>query len=489
MKKISNLILLVLLFNISACQQTPSRTSDNLAEVNALLRTITIDALKNKEYAQAQRSINALIINIGSDSWDFIHSAIISLPEDRAFEIITNAMKNDTVKNSSQQMFGMAKIYIAFKKTDLALITINKAVKLNHNNLDARYFRARLLTISKDYDMAEKDFKFIIKKQPGNQNYTNQYASFLQETKQFDAAQKILARHTPTVDGIFKRIVFALQAKNEKLANNIYPTLKTIQVKNEEENHKYFFIAEAAYWLEKFDESEVYYRKVSGGEHYLDSREMLSHILFDDERYDAAIEILHQLQNAEESYAVKAYRLESQIIKKSGDTDGAIRTLSNSLEILPNNPKLLYDRAMLYESQSKADIANMDKVKKDLLQIIKDDPDNFEALNALGYSLADHDMELENAHEYIKKAIKLAPQNPAIIDSLGWVQYKLGNYTDAEANFKSAISKDIADPVLYIHLYKTLLKLNKNTEARQTLSTAKELFPDNLEISELSIKK
>ena len=300
-------ITLTSLILLSACQQAPRKNTD-IIEVNDLLRNITIEALKNQEYAQAQRSINALILNNQDDSWAFIQSAIIGMPKEMAFAIIDNALKNKTVQNSSQQMFALSKIYISYKQTDLALATINKAIELDKNNLDARYWRARLLSIMKRYPEAEIDFKYITKKAPDNEEYSGQYASYLQETKQFKQAQNILAKHKATPDLLFKRIIFALQNKDDATANKVYETLKNLQVDDDQKNHKNFMTADAAYWTENFDDAVKFYRQVLGGIHYLDARAMLSNLLVDSKRFDEAKEILHQLENAEEKYAVKAYR-------------------------------------------------------------------------------------------------------------------------------------------------------------------------------------
>ncbi len=454
------------------CSQTPKTTSDT-AEVNALLRTITIDAIKEKDYEQAKRSIDALIIN-NPEKWDFIQSAIISLPPALAMQSIEKALSIKSVSQSSDKLFALSKVFISYKKTKQALSLINQSIKLDKNNLEARYWRARLQTVLKNYDKAETDFKYITKKAPSNENYSTQYASFLQETKHFDEAQKVLAKQKPTPDGLFKRIIFALQNEDTSLAKEIYQQLKNLKTNDEEVNHQVFLTAEAAYWLETYPESEKYYKKVSGGEHYLDAQDMLSLILFNDKRYDETIEILHQLENAEEKYAIKAYQLESQIYKQQDDIDEAITVLTQALQIIPNNPILLYDRAMLFESQSE-----MDLLEKDLLQIIADDPKNYEAYNALGYSLADHDLKLEQAYQYIQTAIEMDPKNPAILDSLGWVQYKLGFYKQAAINFQKALDLEIKDSELYIHFYKTLLKLNKNNEAKELIIKAKKLFPNN----------
>ncbi len=475
MKKI---ILILLVLIQWGCSQSPKTTTD-ISEVNALLRTITIDAIKEKEYEQAKRSIDALIIN-NSEKWDFIQSAIISLPPSLAMQSIEKALSKKSVAQSSDKLFALSKVFISYKKTKQALSLINQSIKLDNNNLEARYWRARLQTVLKNHAEAEIDFKYITKKSPENENYSTQYASFLQETKRFDEAQNILAKQKPTPDGLFKRVVFALQNKNITVAEQSFNELKNLKVEDKQLNHKIFLIAESAYWLKNYVESEKYYKQVTGGNHYLDAQDMLSLILFDDKRFDEAIEILHQLENAEEKYAIKAYRLESQIYKEQNDLDESIAVLTRALQIIPNNPTLLYDRAMLFESQSKIDLLEID-----LKQIIADDPKNHEAYNALGYSLVDHDLKLEEAYEYIKKAIELDPENPAIIDSLGWAQYKLGHYEDAAASFQKALDLDINDPELYIHFYKTLLKLNKKDEAKELILKAKKLFPENNEITNL----
>jgi tetratricopeptide (TPR) repeat protein len=480
--KTNILLALVLIIGLSACQNSPKKSAETteITEVNKLLTNITIDALKNNDYPQAKRSIHALILSNDDKVWKFIQSAIISLPKELSMEIVESALQIDTVNSSSSQLFSIAKIFISYQNTEDALSTINKSIALDENNILAKYWRARLYTVMKNYVKAEIDFQYITNKEPDNEEYSAQYASFLQETKQFEKAQSVLAKHNVTPDSIFKRIIFALQNKNNELANSLYPDLKNYEVDEASSNHKHFLIAEAAYWLKNYPDSEIYYRKVSGGDHYLDARDMLSLILFNEKRYDDSIEILHQLQNAEEQYAIKAYRLESQIYKSQDHIDEAISTLTRSLKLIPNNPILLYDRAMLYESQDQ-----IDEAEKDLKQVIKDDPENFEALNALGYTLADNDVKLDEAYEYIKKAIELSPDDPAIIDSLGWVQYKLGKYAEAEINFNKAIESNINDSELYIHQYKTLMKLDKKQEAQELLQKAKTLFPENQKIIDL----
>ncbi len=482
MKKIFSTILISCFIFLSACQNTAKtkhKTINAQEQVNALLRSITIQALKTKEYAQAQRSINALILN-DKKTWKFVSSALIALPKDAAYEVLEQAQLNPQTAASDNQLLSIAKVYISFKDTEKGLQTINQALQINPKNLEARYFRARLQTVLKKYQPAEQDFKYITKNAPKNQTYIDQYASFLQETQRFDEAQSVLARLKPTAENLFKRIIFALQNKNQTLALESYQKLKNISPTKENSNQLNFTKAEAAYWLEKDAESLHYYQQVKGGEHFLDAREVISVIYYRQKQYEQSLEILHQLQNAEEKYAIKAYATEAHILKEQGQTEQALEKLTQGIDILPNKSDLLYERALIY-----SETANIKLAEKDFQAILKKDANNFQALNALGYTWADNDMNLEKAHQYIQKANELDPDNAAVLDSLGWVQYKLGHYTKAEQNFKKAIAKEPNDPELFIHQFKTQIKLNNTKAAKATLEKAMQLFPENKKLQKL----
>ncbi|MCB1587078.1 MAG: tetratricopeptide repeat protein [Xanthomonadales bacterium] len=486
-KTISSLTIFILVVMLASCKTTTKSDMKEIAEVNALLRNITVEAIKEKDYHQAQRSINALILNDkfsandNQENWKFIHPALVSLPKDLAYEVIENALKSNSVNTSSDKLFGLAKVYTSFKDTEAASEIVDRSIALDKNNLDAIFWRARLSAIKGDNKNAEKDFEYVIKKSPKNEEYLSQYASFLQENHQGTQAQEMLSRLEQNPDNIFKRIVFALQDKNTEQATQLYQKLRSVEVSEDSENMKNYLAGEAAYWLELDDESIEYFKKVNGGERYMDARQMLSHLYYNQEKYDQAIEVLHQLQNAEQEYAVQAYRLEATIVGKQKNDKAAIRILTNSLKLIPNNSDLLYDRAMLYEADGKTK-----KAINDLEKIIEDNPEHEFALNALGYTMADHDIDLEKAHEYIQKAMEIKPDSAAIVDSLGWVQYKMGQYEEAEKNLQKAMELDDSDAEIYLHLYHALIKLDKKEEARELLRKAKDLFKDNKKVLDIN---
>src|SRR5690606_7667453 len=108
-----------------------------------------------------------------------------------------------------------------------------------------------------------------------------------------------------------------------------------------------------------------------------------------------------------------------------------------ALALYPDSVKLLYARAMLAESMDRLDIA-----EGDLRKILGQEPDNAMALNALGYTLTNKTTRHQEALQLIEKAYELSPNDPAIIDSMGWVHYRLGNYEMAISYLRKAMAMD-----------------------------------------------
>ena len=123
-------------------------------------------------------------------------------------------------------------------------------------------------------------------------------------------------------------------------------------------------------------------------------------------------------------------------------------------------------------------IGRIDLLERDLNMILDKDPNHASALNALGYTWVDHDINLRKGLEYIERALELRPEDPAIIDSMGWAHYKLGNYQQAEIYLRKAMSI-FPDGEIAAHLIELMLSAGKNQEAYKVYNQAIELSPDD----------
>jgi tetratricopeptide (TPR) repeat protein len=134
---------------------------------------------------------------------------------------------------------------------------------------------------------------------------------------------------------------------------------------------------------------------------------------------------------------------------------------SRALMQNPEDADLLYARALTAEKVDRLDIT-----ESDLLKVLSTEPENANALNALGYTLADRTERLQEALEYIKRAMELVPDDPAILDSLGWVSYRLGKMQDA-VKWLSKAFEIMGDAEIAAHYGEVLWKLNQHDKARE----------------------
>ncbi|HMB39491.1 MAG TPA: tetratricopeptide repeat protein [Wenzhouxiangellaceae bacterium] len=156
----------------------------------------------------------------------------------------------------------------------------------------------------------------------------------------------------------------------------------------------------------------------------------------------------------------QAWLVEGQILAESGNDMQALELLSEALTQLPGSAALLYARAMAAVNQEQMALA-----EQDLRTIIQSDPDNAIALNALGYTLSDRTDRHREALRLIETALALEPENPAILDSMGWVLFKLGRAEDALPYLRGAVEAQ-PHPEIVAHLIEVLWRLDRRDEAR-----------------------
>ena len=178
-------------------------------------------------------------------------------------------------------------------------------------------------------------------------------------------------------------------------------------------------------------------------------------------KLDEARKLLNEADVNNDDERVKLIIGEAQLLKESGKLGDATRLIEDALELYKNNIDLLYELAMLAEKNQQFDL-----MESTLRKVIQLAPDSQHAYNALGYSLADRNLRLQEAHDLIKKALSLAPEDPFIIDSMGWVEFRLGRLERAEELLRRAFAIK-ADPEIAAHLGEVLWVLGREEEAKK----------------------
>ncbi|HSC81318.1 MAG TPA: tetratricopeptide repeat protein [Chitinolyticbacter sp.] len=171
---------------------------------------------------------------------------------------------------------------------------------------------------------------------------------------------------------------------------------------------------------------------------------------------------------------------EAQLWRETKDYVRAYAVLSDALKVNPDSAELLYDRSLI------ADLMNdLGRAEADLRRYNELKPASAMGLNALGYTLANRSTRLEEAQGYLEQAIALEPENPVIIDSLGWLRYRQGRLAEARELLTKAHAK-LPDPEIAAHLAEVLWQLGRKDEARKVFAEAQQLDPRSDALRETS---
>jgi len=165
--------------------------------------------------------------------------------------------------------------------------------------------------------------------------------------------------------------------------------------------------------------------------------------------------------------------LEAELRKEDQDDQGELDAYARGLAAYPDDSALLYSRALMWERRD-----DVPRAEADLRKILVAEPDNTSALNALGYTLADRTTRYAEALELIDRARVAEPDNGAIIDSHGWVLYRLNRKEEALVELRRAYTLS-KDPEIAAHIAEVLWMSGKKDEARKYFDEARKLDPDN----------
>lgn len=188
---------------------------------------------------------------------------------------------------------------------------------------------------------------------------------------------------------------------------------------------------------------------------------------------DAALAMVDQANTQDEEERILGVLTKAQILREAGRTAQAVALLKEADESMPDTVEFKYELAMLYERENR-----MADVERLLRQVIRLDPEHAHAYNALGYSFADRNIRLPEALEFVTQALELAPDDPFILDSMGWVKFRMGDNAAAINYLKQAYARR-PEAEIATHLAEVLWVQGQREEARALFQAAARQDPDN----------
>jgi len=227
----------------------------------------------------------------------------------------------------------------------------------------------------------------------------------------------------------------------------------------------YLGLGQAAESAKRLDDALDWYRKVESGDR-MRAQMRIATLIAKRDGLAKGRAYLQGIEPRTQEDRIQMIQIEAQLLRDAKAWEDTYEMLSGAVERFPDSFELLYDRAMAAERVNRLDV-----LETDLRRVIELKPDYAHAYNALGYTLADRTDRIEEAFELVEKAIKLSPEDPFILDSLGWVQYRRGKLDEALKLLLNAY-KVRPDPEIAAHLGEVMWKLGRKDEASKVWKSA-----------------
>ena len=292
-------------------------------------------------------------------------------------------------------------------------------------NQELRLQYARLLGSEGDYTGAREQFALLLEVDPSNPELLSTAALLDFELEFFDAAQ----------------------LKFEQLI-----------ALGERPDEAHYYIGRIEMSRDRYPEAIESFAQVGPSREFRDAKARAASLLADTAFASDIRDFFEAQRRAFPGNAEQLFLLEADALR---DWDGeALKAYDRGLTAFPRSFSLLYGRAMVHEADGE-----LTAMETDLRRILEQDPNHAATLNALGYTLTNHTERYKEAADLIERALALSPGDPAILDSLGWVYYKLGQLAQSEALLRQA-HQAFPDPEVAAHLGEVLWIQGKEIEAR-----------------------
>lgn len=459
-------ILFIFVILLVGCQSpSPKAIQTESAETEQTIwqesQQQVIDAVRAKNFEQASALLETMISDAGVDDshWQYIRMILAVMPTDYAQPLITHAVNQPLVQQSHEQLLAFSRLLMQHNLTEGAIDLAQQAIAISKTEANV-YWRARLLAVAKDFAQAEQDYQWLLQQSPQHSDYISQYAALKMQQNQWSAAEDILKHHTDEPRLLYQYILILLQQDKTDKARQQYQKLTALMSDHTLSPEQKLDYGEVAMWLDDYDTAIALLNDINDAEHIYSAKLLLGRVYLAQDNPERAMVLFKQVQNAPQQHAIPAFQMVAEYHYSEDRIQQAIGELSEGLRFFKEQPDLLYSRALMYAQQGQVSAA-----EQDLNAIIKQQPEHADALNALGYTWADNDMNLDKALDYINQANDLKPNNSAILDSLGWVYYKLGDLQKAEHYLRESLVQAGSSEETYEHLIEVLEAQNKTKEA------------------------
>ncbi|QWF70303.1 tetratricopeptide repeat protein [Methylomonas paludis] len=357
---------------------------------------------------------------------------------------------------------------------ELAQQKIDYVLKLQPDWNKAIIFQAQLAGRNGDLVKARQYLEKAVKQAPGDVQLRKMLIEVMISTGAYDDAvrlcQNVLDEKPDDGDSLFSLAMIYIQQNQLDKAEN---QLEKLLNNPDWEGQASFFLGKIEAQRRHVEKALSWYDRVSDGNYAYDADIAAISLLINQKRFAEAERRVGKAEHRFPEQKLKTLMIKSELLNQQGKFQEAFDTLNVVIKDVPDNRDVLYARALIAERLDRLDI-----LEADLHRILHKNPEDIAALNALGYTLTDKTQRYAEAQGYLEQALKLQPDEAVIIDSYGWLQFKLGNQQLALEYLKKAYAKSPENEIA-AHVAEVLWVMGNTKEAKDVFDSAYKKSPDD----------
>ncbi|MCW0373566.1 tetratricopeptide repeat protein [Xanthomonas sacchari] len=433
-------------------------------------------ALRSGNLRQARSLLVALLRDKDPRGWRFALIALVSGNRDPevAAKALDQLLDANAIPDQLEAWQEFGRLALRLDQPKLAERIVDQLVKRFPQEPRVALLHATQLQQAGKTEQARALLQGVEPKVSGDPELRTALAYAYDAIGDTAAAARVLALGPQTTQNYGLRASMLAKLQDNAALTALYDELRKGADRPDPERR--LLLGKIAEFLKRNQEAVDWYRGVPGGPLRSEARLRAAGALYALGQKDAAFAEARALQDdaeADDAARRDAYVLEAELRQRSGDDAGELQVFERGLAAYPDDNALLYARGLSWERRDR-----IDRAEADLRKILVTDPENVAALNALGYTLADRTKRYREALQLIDRARTADPDNAAIIDSYGWVLYRLGKTQEALVQLRRAWSL-VKDPEIAAHIGQVLWEQGKHEEANKYFDEARKLDPDN----------
>ena len=324
-------------------------------------------------------------------------------------------------------------------------------------------------------DKALNFYSDFLNKYPKSNDVRLEYAKLLTNDRKFSEAKNQFIKLVNTANSSAEITLavglLSVELEDYDLAEKYF--LQSLKRNPKDKDQVFIYLAKIADKKNQGDLAITWLNKISNGNHFIEAKLITAEIIAKKDSIDKALEFLDTIKSDLPDEKLSIVQLKTSLLTRSNRHQEAFQLMQNEASNFSQSPDFKFDYALLADKLNKYDL--MEKLLKEAIKI---KPDYAVAYNALGYSFADRNIHLEDAKKYIEVALSISPNNHYILDSMGWLYFRLGKLDSAFSFIQKAYDTQ-QDPEIAAHLGEILWVQGKKKEAHDILESSLQSFPDN----------